>query len=69
VTTPNEDQRPHAIRPDEKNQILEIVNRSEFKSLPPIQIISTLADQGEYIASESTIYHVLKETICNIIEA
>lgn len=68
-TTPNEDQRPHAIRPEpknklseeEKNQILEIVNRPEFQSLPPSQIVPTLADQGEYIASESTMYRVLKE--------
>jgi putative transposase len=66
--SPNEDQRPHAIRPtpknklsnEEVNQILHIVNLPEFKSLPPSQIVPNLADKGIYIASESTIYRVLE---------
>lgn len=67
--TPDEDQRPHAIRPEpsskltqqEKERIIEVVNSPEYKSLPPSQIVPSLADKGEYIASESTMYKVLKE--------
>ena len=67
--TPDEDQRPHAIRPEpsnkltrqEKERIIEVVNSPEYKSLPPSQIVPALADKGEYIASESTMYKVLKE--------
>lgn len=67
--TPDEDQRPHANRqepknkltPEEKSNIIKIVNRPEFRSLPPSQIVPTLADQGVYIASESSMYRVLRE--------
>lgn len=67
--TPDEDQRPLAIRPEpsnkltrqEKEQIIEVVNSPEYRSLPPSQIVPALADKGEYIASESTMYKVLKE--------
>ncbi|TMX31733.1 IS3 family transposase, partial [Vibrio sp. Hep-1b-8] len=34
-------------------------NRPEFASLPPTQIVPTLLDKGEYIASESSYYRVL----------
>jgi putative transposase len=67
--TPLEDQRPISKRPVPKNKlsqaetdtILKLANSNEFKSLPPSQIVPALADKGIYIASESTIYRVLKE--------
>jgi putative transposase len=67
--TPLEDQRPHAERTVPKNKlseeerdiIVQTVNQPEFKSLPPSQIVPRLADKGVYIASESTMYRVLKE--------
>jgi methylphosphotriester-DNA--protein-cysteine methyltransferase len=37
------------------------VNQEEFSHLPPSQIVPTLADRGIYIASESTIYRILRE--------
>jgi hypothetical protein len=66
--TPLEDQRPVAKRPTPKNklseeevqEVLEVVNQSEFQSLPPSQIIPTLADRGIYIASESSFYRILR---------
>ena len=69
AVTPNEDQRPHANRPEPKNKltmeekalIIETINRPEFQSLPPSQIVPTLADQGVYIASESSMYRILRE--------
>ena len=67
-STPLEDQRSIAKRPAPKNklseqeikEILTVVNRPEFQSLPPSQIVPILADKGVYIASESTFYRVLK---------
>lgn len=46
---------------EERHAILEIVNRPEYASLPPHQIVPRLADQGVYVASESTMYRVLHE--------
>ena len=63
------DGRPQAERREpanklsvqEKQQILETCNREEYSSLPPSQIVPALADQGTYIASESSFYRVLRE--------
>lgn len=44
----------------ERRRIIEISNDPQFASLPPSQIVPKLADQGEYIASESSFYRVLK---------
>jgi putative transposase len=52
---------PQALSEEEKEQIVEVCNTSENRSLPPSQIIPKLADQGIYIASESTFYRVLKQ--------
>ena len=46
---------------DERRQILKIANSPEFASRPPSQIVPTLADRGEYLASESTVYRILKD--------
>lgn len=64
-----EDLRPIVERPEpanklsaeEREQIIATVNQPEFSSMPPCEIVSALADQGEYIASESTFYRVLRE--------
>ena len=61
------DGRPKAIHPEPKNKLssaererlLDIVNSDDFKSMPPSQIVPTLADNGIYIASESTRYRLL----------
>jgi len=45
---------------EEREQLIEICNQPEYKSLPPSQIVPILADKGKYIASESSIYRVLK---------
>lgn len=63
------DGRPTAERPapanklsdGERQEILAVVNRPEFASLPPSQIVPALADLGEYLASESTVYRILKQ--------
>ena len=44
----------------ERQQIIKIANAPEFAHLPPSQIVPILADQGRYIASESSFYRVLR---------
>lgn len=41
-------------------EILVVANSEEFASLPPTQIVLTLADRGVYVASETSFYRVLK---------
>lgn len=45
---------------EDRQLIVDIANRPEFASKSPSQIVPTLADNGEYIASESTFYRVLR---------
>lgn len=47
----------------ERQRILAVANSAEFGHLPPSQIVPRLADQGIYVASESTFYRVL--TVAN----
>lgn len=49
------------LSPAERAELLAAVNSEEFRDLPPSQIVPKLADEGKYIASESTMYRVLKE--------
>jgi putative transposase len=44
----------------EYRRVLTIANSAEFGHLPPSQIVPRLADQGIYVASESTIYRALR---------
>jgi putative transposase len=62
------DQRPLALRPEPRNKlsteeraaVLSVCNSTEFASLPPSQIVPKLADQGQYLASESSFYRILR---------
>jgi putative transposase len=50
----------HALTEEERRRIVEISSSQEFQDKSPHQIVPKLADQGEYIASESSFYRVLK---------
>jgi transposase InsO family protein len=62
------DGRPLAVRPEpankltaaEREQVLALCHAPEFASLPPSQIVPRLADQGTYLASESSFYRILR---------
>lgn len=43
----------------ERRNIVAVVNLPEHRDLSPKQIVPKLADEGRYLASESTIYRVL----------
>jgi len=45
----------------ERQRILATVNSPEFRDVSPHQIVPRLADQGLYLASESTLYRLLRE--------
>lgn len=53
-------QPPHKLTEIERAQVLTIANSDEFGHLPPSQIVPRLADQGRYVASESTFYRILR---------
>lgn len=44
----------------ERENIVRIASASEFCNRSPHQIVPTLADRGEYVASESSFYRVMK---------
>jgi transposase InsO family protein len=50
---------------EERRTVLEIVTSPEFVDLAPHQIVPKLADMGIYVASESTIYRILREEKLN----
>ena len=52
---------PNKLSDEEKRVVLETANSTEFRNLSPKQIVPRLADQGRYIASESTFYRILRE--------
>ena len=62
------DQRPLVQRPApqnklsalERQRIIAVCNEHKYSHLPPSQIVPRLADEGVYIASESSFYRVLK---------
>ena len=63
------DGRPTAVRPmpahalteAERAQVLSVANEPRFADMPPARIVPTLADEGVYVASESSFYRVLRE--------
>lgn len=50
----------NALTSAERAKVLEVVNSPEYRDLPPKQIVPRLADEGRYVASESTIYRILR---------
>ena len=51
----------HALTPDERAQLLAVANEARFASVPPARIVPMLADEGVYLASESSFCRVLRE--------
>lgn len=45
----------------ERQAVLTVANSAEFAALAPSQIVPILAERGQYLASESTFYRILRE--------
>ena len=62
------DGRPRAVRPTpshalsevERAELLRVANEPRFADVPPARIVPMLADEGVYLASESTFSRVLR---------
>jgi len=62
------DRRPSAVRPtpshalsaEERETLLRVANEPRFADMPPARIVPTLADEGVYLASESSFQRVLR---------
>jgi putative transposase len=63
------DGRPEAVRPvpahalssAEREALLRVANEPRFAAVPPARIVPMLADEGVYLASESSFARVLRE--------
>ena len=51
---------PRALSAQERREVLSIANEPRFAALPPARIVPMLADEGVYVASESTFYRILR---------
>lgn len=62
------DRRPHAVRERpahalssaERAEVLRLANEPRFAEVPPARIVPMLADEGVYVASESSFHRVLR---------
>ena len=53
---------PHnKLTATQREELLHVMNTPEYRDCPPSQIVPRLADNGQYLASESTLYRVLRE--------
>jgi putative transposase len=53
---------PNRLSESERQSLLHVVNTVTYRDLSPKQIVPRLADEGVYLASESTIYRLLRES-------
>ena len=52
---------PRALPPEERQQVLALLNDDRFADLPPAEVYATLLDEGQYVCSPRTMYRVLHE--------
>ena len=45
----------------ERARVIDVLNAPAYRDKGPNQIVPLLADEGEYLASESTMYRILRE--------
>jgi putative transposase len=66
VRQPKHDPKPRptperALKPEEKEQVLQVLNSEQFQDSAPREVYATLLDEGKYLCSWSTMYRILKE--------
>lgn len=50
----------HALSAEEREALLRVANEPRFADVPPARIVPALADEGVYLASESSFQRVLR---------
>jgi putative transposase len=63
---PKRDPKPRptperALQPEEKEQVLQVLNSEPFQDSAPREVYATLLDQGTYLCSWRTMYRILNE--------
>lgn len=53
------------LTPAEREQIQTVMNSPPYRDLSPHQIVPQLADQGQYLGSESSFYRLLRQANMN----
>ena len=51
----------NALTPEEEQEVVELLTTPEFAGQSPNQLVPMLADMGIYVASESTMYRILRK--------
>jgi putative transposase len=52
---------PRALPPEEREQVLALLNDERFADLAPAEVYATLLDEGKYVCSIRTMYRILQE--------
>jgi putative transposase len=50
-----------ALKPEEKEQVLQVLNSEPFQDSAPREVYATLLDEGKYLCSWRTMYRILKD--------
>ncbi len=63
---PKRDPKPRptperALKPEEQEQVLQVLNSERFQDCAPREVYATLLDQDEYLCHWRTMYRILKE--------
>ncbi len=52
---------PRALPPEEREQVLALLNSDRFADRPPAEVYAALLDEGRYLCSIRTMYRILHE--------
>jgi len=52
---------PRALPPEERRQVLALLNDDRFAEQPPAEVYATLLDEGKFVCSIRTMYRILHE--------
>lgn len=52
---------PNKLSDAERRRVLDTLGSAKYRDLSPQQVVPRLADEGTYLASESTMYRLLRE--------
>lgn len=51
----------NSLKEEQRENVVDVLTSKEYRNQSPKQIVPTLADLGIYLASESTMYRILRE--------
>lgn len=53
--------QPRELSPAERQHVLDVLHSERFVDMAPAEVYATLLDEGVYLASESTMYRLLRQ--------